>query len=223
MTTCDAMQGEVLSPASRRKTKLFDWSPPAPSIQQEIGDYFRRIETTRRGSRHGRGKAIETALGRGVSDEARGDTCTGETEPSKPTITTGHDVPAGPVNFAPFRVGWEKYIIWTPIAGWITSESSSSEPTPPPTIDFRDHPKEISVGPQGMVGPAETGETFNDNTNIEDPKVVYSAYDCYIQRTLKRKSQAGGATKKRKNVRWGIQTRQPLQGDQKPWSVEKII
>jgi hypothetical protein len=39
---CDAMQDEVLTPASSRKTELFDWGSPAPDILQEIEDHARR-------------------------------------------------------------------------------------------------------------------------------------------------------------------------------------
>jgi hypothetical protein len=198
LAMCDTMQDEVLSPASRRRTDLFDWSSSASDIPQEIvegipasqEDFVRSLGATRRRIKHDEE----------VPDEVYGDTSTEETSPSQPTMTTGRDVPAGPVN--PFHIGWEKNKIWTPMTGWINvGGSSSSEPTSPPPNNFRDRPGDISVGPRGIVEPAETEGNFNANTNIKDLKVEYSAYDHYIQQALEHKAQTEGAIKKRRETR----------------------
>jgi hypothetical protein len=194
----DTMQDEVLSPASCRRTDLFDWGSSASGITQEIVEGILASQenfvsgpgVTRRRIRQDEE----------VPDKVYEDMSTERTSPSQPTTTTGHDIPAGPVN--PFHIGWEKNTIWTPMTGWISIRgSSSSELTPPPPNDFHDRPGDTAVRPREIVEQVETREKFDAYTNTKDLKVDYSAYDHYIQRALKHKAQTGGTMKKRRDMR----------------------
>ena len=192
----DTMQDEVLSPASCRRTDIFDWGSSASGITQEIVEGIPASQenfVSGPGVTRRRIRRDEEVL-----DKVYEDMSMERTSPSQPTTTTGHDVPVGPVN--PFHIGWEKDKIWTPMTGWINvGGSSSSEPTPPPPNVFCERPGDILVGSGGVVEPAEPEEDFNANT--KDLKVEYSAYDHYIKQALEDKAQIGGTIKKRQETR----------------------
>ena len=99
------------------------------------------------------------------------------------------------------------------MTGWINvGGSSSSEPTPPPPNYFRERPGDISVGPRGVVEPAETERNFNANTKDLRWSTVHTTTTFNKLWNTKPKQKVQSRSAEKREAR-GVQTRQPLRED----------